>query len=91
MGAEVGKNWYPGNLAPDSPADTYFAVTPHDTNALKYVVRALYVGVAGDVAVEDVHGNSVTFVGVGAGSILPVRANKVLSTGTDADSIVGLV
>jgi len=53
--------------------------------------RGLYVGGAGDVAVtmaED--GNNVTFVGVLAGSILPVQVTKVLSTGTTATNIVAL-
>lgn len=74
-----------------SPATDVFAVTPSDSVALTKVVKALYVGGAGNVAVK-MPGSStaVTFVGVPAGGILPVRAAFVMSTDTTATSIVGL-
>ncbi len=69
-----------------------FAITPHDSNPLTALCRGVYVGGAGDVALicED-NTSAVTFVGVLAGTILPVRAKKVLSTGTTATNLVGLV
>lgn len=48
----------------------------------------LYVGGTGNVAVETVGGDQVTFVGVVAGSWMPVKVNKVLATGTDATDIL---
>jgi uncharacterized protein (UPF0261 family) len=76
----------------EAPATTAFAVTPDDDDELSEVTRALYVGVAGDVAVVMAEGSSaVTFVGVPAGSILPLRVKKIMATNTDATDIVGLV
>jgi hypothetical protein len=77
----------------DSSTSWYaFAITPDDSSELAHVVRAIYVGGGGDVAIvcED-NASPVTFVAVPAGQILPVRVRKVLSTGTTATDIVGLV
>lgn len=72
------------------PAGHAFAVTPNDSAELSYITRALYVGGAGSVAVVTAQGDAVTFVGVTAGSVLPVRVRKVNATGTSATNIVGL-
>lgn len=53
-------------------------------------LRALYVGGTGDVAVRMADGTTPTFVGVPAGTLLPIQCDKVLSTGTTATSMVGL-
>lgn len=74
-----------------SPATDVFAVTPSDGTALTKVVKALYVGGTGNVAIKTAGSSTaVTFVGVPAGAILPVRAAYVMSTNTTATSIVGL-
>lgn len=73
-----------------SPADNAVAVTPSDTAPLTYVSRALYIGVAGNVAVTMQGGGNVTFVGIPAGTVLPIRATHVRSTSTTATSIVNL-
>ena len=88
MAAEDRNSYTPGDLA--QPADYLFGITPHDSNELAYLTRGIYVGSGGDVAIIDKHGNTVTFVGVPTGLILPVRANIVKSTGTTASSLVGL-
>lgn len=82
----------PGPLAYpfDGPALGGEAVTPSDSAELTQVGRALYVGAAGNVAVTTQDGSALTFVGVPAGSTLPVRAKKVLATGTTATSILNL-
>lgn len=76
------------------PAVEAIPIAPHDTNFIRAdeeAVRSLYVGVSGDVAVLLVGNESpVTFTNVPVG-ILPVQALKVLSTGTDAAGIIGLV
>jgi len=73
------------------PATHAVAVTPDDVDTLANVSRALYVGVTGDVTVTMYgNGNNATFVGVPAGTILPIRVSKVLATGTDATDILNL-
>lgn len=73
----------------EAPAKDAVAVTPHDTNDLTYLPRALYVGVSGDVKVDMIGSGTVTFVGVPVG-ILPVRVTRVYSTGTTATDIVAI-
>lgn len=73
-----------------TPADSAAAVTPHDTNELTAVTRGIYVGGDGNLAVVTKGGQTVTFTGVVAGSVIPVRAKKVLATGTTATNIVAL-
>ena len=63
-------------------------VTPSDSAQLSGV-RGLFVGGAGNVEVVAEGGGQATFAAV-AGQILPVRAVKVLSTGTTATGIVAL-
>lgn len=67
------------------------AVTPSDGTDLPRGCRALYVGGTGTlVLILDKDTSSVSFVGVAAGSVLPVRVRRVLSTGTTATNIVAL-
>lgn len=72
-----------------SPATDGVAVTPSDSTVLT-TTRALFVGGAGDLAVEMASGNALTFAGVTAGSILPVRVTRIKATGTTATNIVAL-
>lgn len=73
----------------DSALDC-FAITPHASNDFTYMVRGIYVGVAGDVVVVTPSGAAVTFKGATAGSILPVKAKRVNATSTTATDLVGL-
>lgn len=73
-----------------APADHAVAITPSDVTSLAHPVRGIYVGTTGDVTVLTVGGETVTFVAVPAGAILPVAANRVNDTGTDAEDLVGL-
>jgi hypothetical protein len=73
-----------------SSAPDCFAITKHDTTNFAYQVRGIYVGGTGDVTVVTPEGSVVTFPGVPAGTILPVRATRVNETGTDASDMVGL-
>lgn len=73
------------------PAAHGFAVTPNDSTTLAETTRALYVGSAGAIAVLMASGASITFPGVPAGTMLPVRVTKVMATGTSATDIIGLV
>ncbi|MEQ1770388.1 MAG: hypothetical protein ABL879_11165 [Devosia sp.] len=79
------------NVSSVAPAANAFAITPNDSTDLEELCRALYVGSAGNISVVLKLGATVTFVGVPAGSILPVRAVRVRATGTTAGSLLGLV
>lgn len=70
------------------PARDAFAVTPNDSTVIS--ARSLYIGGAGDVRVQTLAGTTITFIGVPAGSILPVQVTKVL-VATTATNIIGLV
>lgn len=74
------------------PANEARAVTPHNTNDLPDGCRALYVGGAGDISLITAFGDgtAVVFVGVPAGTILPVRCRRVRATGTTATNLVAL-
>jgi hypothetical protein len=73
----------------NSPSARAAAVTPNNSVDLTEVTRALYIGGAGDVKV-DIGATAITFVGVAAGSLLPIRVTRVYATGTTASSIVAL-
>jgi hypothetical protein len=76
----------------DYPARSLRAVTPNNSTDLDFVPKALWIGAAGNVAIlafED--SAAVTLVGCQAGQIIPVRAKRVLSTGTTATSIVAMI
>lgn len=75
----------------DGPAWNAAAVTPNDSADLTFTTRGLYIGGAGDVKVDMASdGSAVTFVGCLAGTILPIRAERVYDTDTTATNIVAL-
>ena len=74
----------------DSPATRAAAVTPNDSTDLATAARALYIGGAGNVSLDTVGGDTVTFTGLAAGTILAVRTARVRSTSTTATAIVAL-
>ena len=77
----------------EAPASDSETVTPHDTDELRFVSRSLYIGVSGAVAVypvgESTKLTSVIYKNVPVG-VLPVRVNRVLSTGTSASEIIAM-
>lgn len=75
---------------PNSPARSALMVVPSDTNPLPQVSRAVYVGQGGDLSVVMAGGETVTFEAVVAGSLLPIRVNRVNATSTTAASILSL-
>lgn len=78
------------NMDPVASARRFAAVTKSDTVNFSSQARALYIGGAGDVAAVGLDDVAVTFVGLPAGSILPVQCKRVNSTSTSATSIVAL-
>lgn len=73
-----------------SPGSRAFAVSPNDSVDLSIVTRALWVGGAGDVKVTTLGGDTVTFSGVTAGSLIPIRVSRIFSTLTTATLILGI-
>lgn len=72
------------------PADGAFDITPSDTENLTQATRGLYVGVSGDVKVDMVNGDTVTYISLAAGIVHPLRVRKVYSTDTSATNIIGI-
>jgi hypothetical protein len=74
-----------------APARNAQAVTPSDSTDIPITdCRALYIGVGGNVSLITNGGQTVTFVGLQAGSILPVRCSRVRATDTTATNIVAI-
>ncbi len=73
-----------------SPPENGTAVIPDNSTDLVHVTRAIYVGGGGDLALRLLDGTDLVFANVAAGSLLPIRAARVLATGTTATRIVGL-
>ena len=66
------------------------AITPADDTPIG-PFAALYVGTTGSVVVCPVNSATVvTFVGVPAGTIIPIEFQGVNATGTTAGDLVGL-
>ena len=78
------------NIMATEPARDAAAVTPSDSTQISPVARALYVGGAGNIKLVTEEGTTVTFQGIVAGSVLPVKTTKVFSTDTTATYIVAL-
>jgi len=67
------------------------AITPNDGADLPLPgCRAIYAGGGGDISIVDLGGVTTVFVGVLAGSVLPVQADRVNATATTATSLVAL-
>lgn len=78
-------------LSLNSPALHAGAITPSDAADLAVTTRAIYVGGAGAVKlILAGDTEAITLVAVTAGQVLPVRAKRVLATGTTATGLVGL-
>ena len=74
----------------ESPAERAFAITGNDSTDLTVFPRAIYVGGAGNVKVITLGGDTVTFSGVLAGTVIPVRVKRVFSTDTTATNLIGI-
>jgi hypothetical protein len=90
----MADNFYKQKPTLDSVAQDGFAVTSNNTTVFSQPTRAVYVGVAGNIAVTMLGYNNsntaLTFVGVPAGTFLPIRVIQIKRTGTTANSILGL-
>jgi hypothetical protein len=69
-----------------------FAIAPSNDANLVTTTIALYVGFTGDVNIVcSGDTEPVVFFNVPGGSFLPVKAKRVMASGTTASGIVGLV
>lgn len=75
----------------ESPVIDGFEIIPDDDADLPEMTRAIYVGGSGSLSVTLASGTTITLEGVASGTILPLRACRLLATGTTAAHIVGLV
>jgi len=76
---------------PSAPARLAYAITPHVTNPVDPLPKAIYVGTGGDLVGRAVGSNAdVTFKNVASGQIIDVRLQYVRATGTTATDILGL-
>lgn len=66
------------------------SVTPADGSDLPRPNATLYIGGNGNVKVTTEEGDVVTFVGVVAGTTLPVVCKRVWSAGTTATNLVAI-
>jgi hypothetical protein len=82
----------PFNVTNDinGPANSFVAVTPHDSTDLTTVSRAIWVGTGGNVVAVTASGSPVTFNNVPDGTLLPIRVSRINSTNTTASDIVAL-
>lgn len=75
-------------LANSSVRGGYPVVPSDSVNLVQGACNALYVGGAGDIAILDEMGQTVTYTGVAAGLWFPVKAVRVLAAGTTATGLV---
>ncbi len=72
------------------------SVTPNDTVNIPSVSGGtnngcvLYVGSAGNLRVQTVGGDDVTFNNINTGAFIPVQIVRVYATGTTASNILAL-
>ena len=73
-----------------SPARAAFAITPDDNAELAALPKAILAGTSGTVTLRAVDSDTDVAVSVVAGQTLPIRAQFVRATGTNAANLVGL-
>ncbi len=74
-----------------APARQAVAVTPHDSNAIPDIPKALYIGTGGNLTMRGAGGAAdQLWKNVPSGTVLPFRAQYVRATGTTAADILAL-
>ena len=81
------------NIFDSNPGTKLVSITPSDSTDLSSLdIRALWIGVGGDVAVVAANdADAVTLAGATAGTTITVKVKKVMATDTTALSIVGII
>ena len=73
-----------------SPARDATVITPNDAADLPFVTLGIYIGSAGSLRVQMASGQTVTFENALAGVVYPLRAARVMATGTTAANFLAL-
>lgn len=66
-----------------------FVITPSDVDDLPHPTVAIYVGIAGNIKLDLIGGDTITLTNLAAGAWHPISATKVYTTDTTATEIVG--
>lgn len=74
----------------DNPARQMFLITPHATNEIDPLPKAIRADSAGTVALRAVDSTADVTVTMAAGEVLAVRAQYVRVTGTTVLTLHGL-
>lgn len=77
----------PSSDSPIAPARRCFAVTPHDTNSLPFVTKALRAGGNGTIMLRPMDGDADVSHPVKDGERIDVRVTHVRATGTNVTVI----
>lgn len=73
-----------------APARQMYAITPHATNEVSPIPKAIRADTSGTICFRAVDSSIDVTVNVAAGEIIPVRALYVRATGTTVSTIHGL-
>lgn len=73
---------------PMGPAVHCFTITPHDTNPLPVVPKAIRAGGAGTITLRALDSATDVAHPVADGEVIPVVATHIRATGTDV-SVIG--
>lgn len=65
-----------------TPSSAFFAVTPDDLEDLPLFPKGIYVSVTGDLVLMNSDEQTVDFGEVPAGTVIPVRARRVMEATT---------
>lgn len=74
---------------PIKPIGRWFSITPSDTQTLPTAVRALWIGIAGDVRLGNADGDDEVFRSVPTGYLV-ATPTRIYAGGTTASQILGL-
>lgn len=72
------------------PADYGFAITPDDDTDLPFITRSVLAAGAGVIKWRNGLSDDVQHTSVEAGERVPIKALRILATGTTATGIEGL-
>lgn len=74
----------------EQPAKHLVAIVPNDSNDLLQHVRAIYVGVGGDIELTAIGDDTPQILlAVPQGTVVPVMTKRVLATNTTATDLIG--
>lgn len=72
-------------------SSSLITINPDNTKDLPNITKAIFIGTGGDVNIIAAHDDTPVSIYVQSGTLLPIRAKKILSSGTTASNIVGLL